>query len=199
MSGYIYTLYKGADPARGWVLTDPIFEGVRATLGACVPNIRNAVRQGDWIFSVSGRVPGLRQFVIGGFKVIDKIDHLAAYGRFPENRLTKAANGQLLGNIIVQADGSQHPYDGHKNFDRRIRNYIVGGEAIYLTTPDEFEIARSETIETLSQVICKDGQKVFDLIGRHRKLSDEQTTHLRLWLENVKAGRRNNGETPGNS
>ena len=112
MSAYIYTLYKKADPSLGWVMNDPIFEGKRPTLGACVPNLREAVRQGDWIFAVSGRGNGAKQFVIGGFKVVDKIDHLTAYKRFPENRLRKAENGQVLGNVIVNADGTQHPDEG---------------------------------------------------------------------------------------
>ncbi len=49
MSGYIYTMYAGADPGHGWVLNDPVL-GTVPTLGACVPNIRRVVKQGDYIF-----------------------------------------------------------------------------------------------------------------------------------------------------
>lgn len=185
MSAYIYTLYERADPSRGWIMNDPIFEGSRPTLGACVPNLRSAVRQGDWVFAVSGRVKGEKQFVIGGFKVIEKIDQLAAYERFPENRLRKAENGQLVGNVIVTADGQQHPDDTHANFANRIKNYLVGSEPLFLTEPKAFEIAKEETIPVLSKILGKSGERVFDLIGRHRKLTDEQSEELQTWLSSV--------------
>src|SRR5689334_4451772 len=62
MNGYIYTMAAGADPGHGWVMNDPIFGDV-PTLGACVPNIRRVVEEGDYIFVVSGRVRNERQFV----------------------------------------------------------------------------------------------------------------------------------------
>lgn len=187
MSAYIYTLYEGADPSCGWIMSDPIFEGQRPTLGACVPNIRAFVRQGDWIFAVSGRVKGEKQFVIGGFKVVEKIDQLAAYGRFPENRLRKGESGQLLGNIIVSADGKQHPDDKHSNFANRVKNYLVGGEPVYLSAAKAFQIGKEETIPVLSRILGKTGARVFDLIGRQKKLTDEQSRELRVWLEDIQA------------
>jgi hypothetical protein len=187
MSAYIYTLYEKADPSRGWIMNDPIFEGSRPTLGACVPNLRSAVRQGDWIFAVSGRMKGEKQFVVGGFKVVEKIDQLAAYDRFPENRLRRAENGQLVGNVIVDANGEQHPEDTHDNFANRIKNYLVGGEPVFLTEPKAFEIAKEETLPVLSRILGKEGARVFDLIGRQRKLTDEQSEELRSWLESVRS------------
>jgi hypothetical protein len=187
MSAYIYTLYEKADPSKGWVMNDPIFEGKRPTLGACVPNIRAAVKQGDWIFAVSGRVKGEKQFVVGGFKVVEKIDQLAAYERFPENRLSIAPNGQILGNIIVDANGSQHPDDNHKNFENRVKNFLVGSEPIALVKPKSFEIAREETLPVLSRIFGKEGNRVFDVLGRHRKMNDDQSNDLRSWLESVRA------------
>jgi hypothetical protein len=88
MKGYIYTMYGGADPDLGWQMTDPIF-GKKPTLGSCVPNIRRAVVPGDHIFVISGKVAGVQQYVVGGFKVAEKISALTAFKRLPENRLHK--------------------------------------------------------------------------------------------------------------
>jgi len=186
MTGYIYTLYEKADPSKGWVMNDPIFRASRPTLGSCVPNIRRWVKQGDWVFSVSGRVQGQRQFVVGGFKVIEKIDQLAAYERFPENRLKRSENGQMLGNIITLPNGTQHPEDTHTNFAERIKNYLVGAEPVYLETPNEYKIAQEETLPVLSKIFGGEGARVFDFIGRARKLSDGQSEDLVNWLDSVK-------------
>ena len=185
MSSFIYTLYRKADPGNGWVLNDPIFDGPAPTLGACVPNIRNSVALGDWVFSISGRVANEQQFVIGGFRVAEKIEHLAAYSRFPEYRLDRTPEGQMIGNVIVTQDGSQHPSDRHSHFQRRIKNYLVGDEAIYLKDTNQYNVARKETIPFLSQLFNRSGNRVFDLIGRHRKLTPDQAAQIRDWLADV--------------
>ena len=183
MKGYIYTMYAGADPGHGWVLNDPIFTPI-PTLGACMPNIRRAVSVGDYIFAVSGRVPGERQFVVGGFRVAEKIDALAAFGRFPQYRLRKSANGNIEGNIIITPQGTQHPLDHHSNFERRVENYIVGADPIFLSTDAQYTRAREETVPMLSQIFEQKGKKVFDIIGRHRSMGDNQVEQLLNWLEN---------------
>jgi hypothetical protein len=185
MSGYIYTMYAGADPGYGWTMNDPVV-GNTPTLGACVPNIRRHVKVGEWLFAISGRVKDAAQFVVCGFKVKEKIDQLAAYNRFPEYRLSRSSSGQLLGNVIVNADGTQHPDDNHSNFERRVEDYIVGGDAIVLQTGAEMDRGRTETIPTLRRVFGKDGNRVFDIIGRGRKLTDLQSNELREWLESLK-------------
>lgn len=184
MNGYIYTSYAGADPSTGWVMSDPIISKA-PTLGACVPNIRRAVKIGDWIFSVSGRVPGLSQFVIGGFRVTEKIDQLAAYERFPDNRVRKEGR-QVVGNVIVNADGSQHPDDRHTNFERRIENFIVGDQPILLDTPAQVARGRAETLAKLGEIFGREGNRVFDVIGRFRKMDDRQVIEMRDWLEAIK-------------
>jgi hypothetical protein len=184
MSSYIYTSYEGADPDRGWVMSDPILTAV-PTLGACVPNIRRAVKLGDWVFTISGRVPGAAQYVVGGFQVTEKIDQLAAYERFKENRVRKAENGQILGNVIVTADGKQHPDDRHKNFENRIENYLVGRNPIFLAEPEQVARARAETLQFLSGLFNRPGNRVFDIIGRARKMDDAQVAALRKWLEEI--------------
>ena len=186
MNGYIYTLYKGADPGHGWTLTDPIFKGQVPTLGACVPNIRAWVKEGDWVFAISGRVAGQPQFVIGGFQVAEKIDHIAAYRRYPENRLSRLPDGRTAGNIIVTADGRHHPDDDHKNFEKRVRNYLVGGDSVFLAKPEEYDMARRETVNVLCQLKNKTGNRPFDLIGRQSKLSSPAVNTLRDWLAGVK-------------
>ena len=184
MKGYIYTMYGGADPAYHWTLNDPIF-GRSPTLGACVPHIRRAVEVGDSIFVISGHIPGIRQFIVGGFEVAEKIDALAAYKRFPEHRLTRSANGQTLGNIIVDSRGKHHPLDHHKNFEGRIENYIVGRDPLVLTTPLQIKAAREETVDILSDVFGKNGSKPFEIIGRYRKMDEHQIDQLRTWLKDL--------------
>jgi hypothetical protein len=184
MKGYIYTMYAGADPGHGWVMNDPIL-APSPTLGACVPHIRRAVVEGDHIFVISGRVPGERQFVVGEFEVAEKIDALAAYRRFPENRLKLGPNGQILGNVIVDSRGNHHKLDDHKNFEDRIENYIVGRDPLVLQTPAQFKAARDETIDILSDVFQKKGERVFDIIGRYRKMDQSQVEQVRAWLKNL--------------
>lgn len=184
MNGYIYTSYEGADPATGWIMSDPIIAKT-PTLGACVPNIRRAVKIGDWIFNISGRVKGHSQYVVGGFRVAEKIDQIVAYDRFPENRLRKQ-DGQLVGNIIITADGQRHPDDRHTNFERRIQNYIVGDTPILLSTPEQVARGRAETLGALGAIFGREGNRVFDVIGRFRKMDQGQVGQMRDWLEAIK-------------
>jgi hypothetical protein len=186
MKGYIYTMYAGADPGHGWSLNDPIF-GPVPTLGACVPNIRRAVEKGDFVFVVSGRYPGERQFVVGGFKVKEKIGALAAHRRFPENRLQLGKNGQILGNIIVREDGSHHPLDTHSNFASRVENYLVGADARYFETRSQYNASRADTLTVLSDIFKRDGQRVFDIIGRYRRMDPQQVTQLLEWIQSIKS------------
>ncbi len=185
MNGYIYTMFRGADPGHGWIMNDPIF-GKCPTLGACVPNIRRAVRVGDFIFAISGRVQGERQFVVGGFRVAEKIDALAAYARFPENRVRRTPDGIIQGNVIVNPDGSQNHHDNHSNFERRVENYIVGSDPLVLETPAEFSCGREETLGTLRRIFGREGNRVFDIVGRYRRLDEQQIAELVGWLRSIK-------------
>jgi hypothetical protein len=184
MQGYIYTMAAGADPGHGWILNDPIFGRV-PTLGACVPNIRRVVQEGDYIFVVSGRVPGVRQFVVGGFQVAEKINALAAYKRFPENRL-RPGPVDVQGNIIVTGNGQHHPLDDHDNFARRVENYIVGRKPVYLENPREYNAAREESLDVLSRIFKRRGRRIFDVIGRYRKMNSDQVNDLLTWMREIK-------------
>ena len=184
MKGYIYTMYPGADPGVGWVLNDPIFTPT-PTLGACMPNVRRAVNVGDYIFTISGRVEGQRQFVVGGFRVAEKIDALAAFGRFPSYRLRTSEDGQLEGNIIITAQGTQHPLDHHSNFERRVENYIVGTDPVFLSSERQYREAREQTMPVLTRIFEKEGKKVFDVIGRHRRMDGKQVDGMLSWLESL--------------
>ena len=181
MKRYIYPMYVGADPGKGWIMIDPIFGGV-PTLGACMPNIRRAVEVGDYIFCISGRVAGVQPYVVGGFKVAEKINALAAHGRFPEYRLSKKENDQILGNIIVTAKGDQHTLDDHSDFARRVENYIVGDDPVCLESNEAIERAREETLGFLSDLFAKEGNRVFDIVNRWRRLDEAQVHRLREWL-----------------
>ena len=81
MKGYIYITGTGADPGLYNNLDDPLF-GDPPTLGACMTNLRQFVDIGDYLFVVSGRAPAGQQYIIGGMRVAEKIDALAAHDAF---------------------------------------------------------------------------------------------------------------------
>jgi hypothetical protein len=190
MKGYVYIMFKGADPGQGWTMTDPIF-GKKPTLGACVPQIRRAVTRGDWIFPISGRTPKVQQYVVGGIRVSEKIDALAAYARFPENRQRKLENGEIRGNVIVTPDGKQAKSDYHSNFDKRIDNYLVGDKSISVEGDNVIERARAETTEFLAKMFGKDdAKKPADAIGRYRKLDEGQVEEMLEWMNSLRTGRQ---------
>jgi len=189
MKGYIYITGMGIDPGKGHFLNDPIFSD-NGFLGACMPNIRRHVETGDHIFVVSGKSPGVNQYVIGGIEVAEKIDALAAYQRFPENRLNMDNDGNLIGNIIVDSTGEQHPLDRHSkaSFGERVQNYIVGRNPVSLTNPASIEKARNQTLNKLQELFDKPGNRAVDIIGRGaRKLTEQNVRDLRDWLDNLKS------------
>lgn len=187
IKGYVYTMFKGADPAEGWAMTDPIFgKGKVPTMGACQPTIRRMVERGDQIFVISGHVSDVQQYVVGGFAVGQKIHQLTAYNRFPENRQHFTAAGHLLGNVIVLPDGTQNPLDYHTNFENRVDNYIIGQDPIVLETPEEVRRARAETLNALKSIFQHDGDTVFNVIGRARRMDGDQVEQMRQWLSGIK-------------
>ncbi|WP_437605675.1 hypothetical protein WMF20_31910 [Sorangium sp. So ce834] len=185
MKGYIYTMFAGADPGAGWRMTDPIF-GKTPTLGACVPHIRRVVTPGDMIFTISGRVDGARQYVVGGFEVAEKIDALAALARFPEHKQRRLDDGALAGNIIVNSDGSRSSVDYHTNFEKRLDNYVIGRKPIVLQKSAEIAQARNETLDILGEVFGKRADRVYDITARWRKVDDVQIEKLVSWLKGIK-------------
>lgn len=185
MKGYIYTMYQGADPGQGWVMTDPIF-GAKPTLGACMPNVRRAVSVGDFIFSISGRVKNIQQFLVGGFEVEAKINALAALELFPQNILRKDEDGTLRGNIIVDHNGNRVKDDYHTNWENRIENYIVGTNPIFFDKEKEMEKARQETVQLLQETFKSKGTKVSEIIGRWRKLDEKQIESIIEWMKSIK-------------
>ena len=187
IKGYVYTMFKGADPGEGWEMTDPIFgNGKKPTMGACRPDIRRQVKPGDQIFVVSGRVAGAQQYVVGGFAVELKITQLAAYAQFPENRQSPGPDGKPLGNVIVLEDGTQNPIDYHANFQNRVDNYIIGQDPVVLETPEEIRRGRAETLSVLKEIFHHEGNTVFKIIGRGRRLNEDQVNQMRQWLSGIK-------------
>jgi len=185
MKSYLHITETGYDPAIK-LIKDP-YLGDQPSLGACMPNIRRLVVPGDHIFTMSGKVKGVQQFIIGGFQVAEKISAMAAYKRFPEQRL-RLVDGQLNGNIIVDSRGRQHPLDHHKNFATRIQNYIVGRDAIALETRREIDRGRSETLYVLRYLLKKNGDSPWKVMGRWCKFDEKQTRELWDWLLSIKSG-----------
>lgn len=184
--GYVYITSTGYDPEKGKHIKDP-YLGDEPTFGACMPNIRKHVKPGDSIFVISGKVHNLQQFIIGGFEVAEKIHANDAFQRFPEHRLYKRDDEQLAGNIITNSLGEQHFLDSHKNFDKRLPNYIVGKNPIVLITPEEIAKGRKGTMGILKVLFGKDGRIPRDIIGRMSKLDEEQVERLRSWLLTLKS------------
>jgi hypothetical protein len=81
----------------------------------------------------------------------------------------------------------QHPLDSHSHFASRVENYLVGCEASYLENRTQYNSARSDTLEVLSSIFQKDGQRVFDIIGRHRKMNSTQVDELLQWIQSIKS------------
>jgi len=185
MKGYIYVSGTGSDTYGGKFLNDPAF-GRRPTLGACMPNIRRLVVPGDWVFVVSGSLKGVQQYVVGGFEVAEKINAVAAYERFPEHRLRINDLGQLEGNIIVTDSGQQSTLDSHNKFDERIQNYLVGGKSVSMDNENEAEASRQTTLAVLSGLFDKPGNRVIDVMGRWRRLDEDQIFRLETWLSDIK-------------
>jgi hypothetical protein len=189
MKGYLYITGVGTDPGLLNNLDDPILFENPPSLGACMPNIRRFVEPGDYVFVVSGKTPGVLQYVIGGMQVAEKVHAKVAYRRLPGNRLRKEKDGSVKGNVIVAADGAQHALDGHERteFKSRTSNYVIGKNAVVLKAPKEVELGRKQTTSILSHLFGKRGDRPIDIIGRMKKLDETQVAELIAWLRHVKA------------
>ena len=183
--GFMFIASSGYDPEKGKPIKDPTLENT-PTFGACMPNIRKQAQPGDSIFVISGKIPDNPQYIIGVLDVAEKIHATEAYKRFPEHHLFKRTDHQLTGNIIVNAQGEQHFLDNHNNFDKRLENYIVGENPIVLSDSSEIEKGREGTLEMLKTLFNKDGKMPRDIIGRMRKLDEEQVKKLKAWLLSLK-------------
>lgn len=187
MASYMYISATDTDPGAGDVLTDPLF-GPVPTLGACVPNLRRLVEPGDWIFVISGMKRNLQQYMIGGLRVSERIDAIAAYQRLPNNRMHRDGNGNILGNIPVDSSGLQHNLDGHKSdgFETRIQNYIIGDRSLHIKSSAEVELARKQTLAVISRIKEKQGNRIIDVMGRHAKLNSQDVENIIDWLTEIK-------------
>jgi hypothetical protein len=187
MVGKIFITRNGYDPQLGKHVKDPYLDASRATLGACRPDVRRRLVIGDHIFVISGKVPGAPQFVMCAFEIAAEITALDAFRLFPDLRLRRRDDGQLTGNVIVDANGHQHELDDHKTFARRINNYVVGKNVITLQSDDEIAVGRQQTLDALRDILHRSGKSPIEVVGRWgTDLSEEQVNQLRRWLEDLK-------------
>lgn len=190
MIGKIFITSSGYDPQLGKHVKDP-YLGSPPSLGACRPDIRRMLRKGDHIFVISGKISGVKQFVMCGFEVLEKMDAREAYLRFPEQRLRLLNDGEVTGNIIVDIDGSQHHLDNHSSFEKRIPNYVIGKENIAPTLPQDIEVGREQTLDALREILRKHGNSPFEIVGRWgTKLTENQVLGLRNWLLSIRSDQR---------
>ncbi len=188
MVGKIFITRTGYDPEIGKHVKDP-YLGPSPTMGACRPDIRSRLVVGDHIFVISGKVPGAMQFVMGGFEIDTKLPAAEAFRQFPQHRLRRRSDGQLAGNIIVDEAGRQHELDDHRNFDSRVKDYVIGRNLIALTTPQEIARGRSETLAVLRDVLKKGGESPIEIVGRFgATLTETQVVELRRWLDRIRRG-----------
>ncbi|MHB1936778.1 MAG: hypothetical protein ACYCOR_09340 [Acidobacteriaceae bacterium] len=186
MIGKIFITRSGYDPQLGKHVKDP-YLGANPTLGACRPDVRRQLKEGDHIFVISGKIPQANQFVMGGFEIDAKIPALDAYKQFPELRLRQRDDGQLTGNIIVDDQGSQHSLDDHNSFNKRIENYVVGRNLLALDQPGEILRGRNETLDVLQDIMQKKGSSPVEIVGRWgSRLQEDQIYRLREWLKTIK-------------
>jgi hypothetical protein len=188
MIGKIFITSSGYDPQLGKHVKDP-YLGPIASLGACRPDLRRQVKEGDHLFVISGKLPNVSQFVIGGFEVAHKIDARQAYHLFPDRRLQLRDDGQLTGNIIVDANGTQHELDDHDpaSFARRVPNYIVGTNCISLIEPEEIALGREQTLDALRRILKKTGTSPWEIVGHYgSQLTEEQVQQLCDWILSLK-------------
>jgi hypothetical protein len=183
--GKIFITRTGYDPVLGKHVKDP-YLGDNPSLGACRPDFRHKLQIGDHLFTISGKVPNAKQFVMCGFEVAEKITAIEAYWRFPEQHL-QMRDGHLTGNVVVDAQGAQHALDTHKNFPNRISDYIVGKNGIVLRSPEEIARGREETLDVLREILKKKGESPIQIVGRWGcELTEEQVRQLRVWLRSLK-------------
>ncbi|EHR01115.1 hypothetical protein Bra471DRAFT_01804 [Bradyrhizobium sp. WSM471] len=65
--GKVFITSSGYDPQLGKHVKGS-YLGPKASLGACRPDVRRQVKEGDHIFVISGKLPNVRQFVMGALR-----------------------------------------------------------------------------------------------------------------------------------
>jgi hypothetical protein len=188
MIGKIFITSSGYDPQRGKHVKDP-YLGPNASLGACRPDLRRQIKIGDHIFVISGKLPNIRQFVMGGFEVGQKIHAREAFQMFPEQRLKVRDDGQITGNVIVNSRGAQHRLDTHSpaSFPNRTANYVVGTNCVALHNPEEIALGREQTLDALREILNKDGGSPWEIVGHYgSQLTEKQVRQMREWLTSLK-------------
>src|SRR5260370_12562936 len=162
MVGKIFITRSGYDPALDKHVKDP-YMGTCPTIGECRLDIREKLKIGDHIFVICGKLKDVNQFVMGGFEIAEKISAREAYDRFPELRLRRLKDGQLTGNVIVNAAGQQHKLDDHKSFARRVLNYVIGRNLLSLSTEAEIAQGRIHTLDALCDILQRKGKSPVDI------------------------------------
>lgn len=185
MIGKIFITRSGYDPQLGRHVKDP-YLGSKPSLGACRPDIRRQVDLGDYIFVVSGKISSASQYVMCGFEIVQKVDARDAYVIFPERRLHLLEDGQISGNIIVNSNGLQHSLDDHQTFTNRLPNYLVGNKNLAPTSSNGIARARAQTNEVLREILHKDGNSPFEIVGRWgSQLDESQVNDMCSWLHSL--------------
>ena len=85
-------------------------------------------------------------------------------------------------------DGTQHPLDTHSatTFANGVKNFIIGSDSISLETEREVALGLEQTLEKLSEILGRRGNRVIDIVTRWSKLDEGQVNDLLDWLRGLK-------------
>jgi hypothetical protein len=191
-SAFTNLRYIKCKPNADWLDNDPHFWNSPPTWGICRTDYRRILEKDDYIFFVLPKNANgtngdtLPQMIYGYFKILEHIDHLTAYKRFPQKRMR---NANPNGNIIVNADGTYNRYDNNAHKDRfnQIKeHYIVGDINDYrFLKPTEIRRLAPSFLLALNNLFSTKAMDIFEVIGRKgRTLNDIQVSKLVNWLNN---------------
>ena len=155
------------------------------TWGICRPDIRNRVKEGDYVFFVLGSRANLPQMIFAFIRVAEIITHYQAYHK--AGLETKRMTGKKLeGNILCNSDGDYNPFDNglhQTTFDKRKLKYVIADmENSKFLTPQEIKSKSKDFVKELNRILYKNGSTAIEIITRAgQSLTEEQTKELLKW------------------
>jgi hypothetical protein len=170
-----------------WRDNCPHFWSEPPTWGICRPDFRKSLSVGDYVFFVLPANVRLPQMIYGYMRILEKIDHLAAYHR-PELFDKRMGNKNPNGNIIVDSAGNYNKFDmGFHlgNFSKIKQHYVIGDpeNSEFLT---EAKLLQKQPAfqATLNAIFNKQGKTPIDVITRKgRRMDQQQVASLLHWLK----------------
>lgn len=188
---YIASAFESLTPsgcvADDQVDNDPHLWTKPYTWGICRYDIRNRIKEGDYIFFVLGRNANLPQMIFAYIKVGEIINHYQAYHREELKSKRMTDDKKIQGNILVDSEGKYNIHDKgiHKaTFDKRKWRYVIADmdNSRFLSKVEIINKSKG-FVHILNKILYKHGQTPFEIITRAgQRLTQEQTLQLLEWL-----------------